>query len=206
AVTGELFFSVFTILYREEKVLIPQILQTIDSSVLESLLIESAELGFSFLKEDEIKLPDASRQETGRTKEFGGSVTLSTGKLSLTQLEMLFQYLPVDITYVDENDTVLFYSDPPHRIFPRSKSIIGRKVQNCHPPESLHIVEKILKAFRSGKKDNASFVIKMGTKFIQIRYFAIRDEERTFKGTLEVSQDVTDIRAIKGESRLLDWN
>ncbi len=205
AVAGELFFSVFTILYREEKVLIPQILHTIDDEVLNNLLIESAELGFSFLKEDEIKLPAASRQETGRTKEFDGSVTLSTGKLSLTQLELLFQFLPVDISYVDENDTVLFYSDPPHRIFPRSKSIIGRKVQNCHPPESLHIVEKILKAFRNGEKDEASFVIQMGPKFIQIRYFAIRDEEGEFKGTLEVSQDVTAIREIDGESRLLDW-
>ncbi|MCD6343433.1 MAG: DUF438 domain-containing protein [Spirochaetaceae bacterium] len=205
AVTGELFFSVFTILYREEKVLIPHILQTIDDSVLENLLIESAELGFSFLKEDEIKLPPGSGKETGNTSIPDGSVSLSTGKLSFSQLEMLFDFLPVDITYVDENDTVLFYSDPPHRIFPRSKSVIGRKVQNCHPPESLHIVEKILKAFRNGEKEEASFVIRMGPKYIQIRYFAIRNEEGEFKGTLEVSQDVTAIREIDGESRLLDW-
>ena len=205
AVTGELFFAVFTILYREEKVLIPQILQTIDDSVLDNLLIESAEMGFSFLKKDEIKLPSGHGREAGNTNRPDGSVSLSTGKLSLSQLEMLFGFLPVDITYVDENDTVLFYSDPPHRIFPRSKSIIGRKVQNCHPPESLYIVEKILKAFRNGEKEEASFVIKMGPKYIQIRYFANRDEEGKFKGTLEVSQDVTAIRDIDGECRLLDW-
>ncbi len=206
-VTGELFFAVFTILYREEKVLIPHILQTIDDSVLESLLIESAELGFAYLNREELKIPEQSPAESpaaGRSIR-DGSVSLSTGKLSLSQFEMLFQYLPVDITYVDENDVVLFYSDPPHRIFPRSKSIIGRKVQNCHPPESLHVVERILKAFRSGTKEEASFVIKMGPKYIQIRYFAIRGEEGDFKGTLEVSQDVTAIRKIDGESRLLDW-
>jgi len=206
--TGEMFFSIFTILYREEKVLIPQILETIDNSVLENLMIESAELGFSYLSPEELDIPEAvpeaSHESTG--KRPSDTITLSTGELSLSQLEMLFRHMPVDVTYVDENDKVLFYSDPPDRIFPRSRSVIGRKVQNCHPPESLHIVEKILKAFRSGERDEASFVIRMGEKFIQIRYFAVRDEKGTFRGTLEVSQDVTGIRKIDGENRLPDWN
>jgi len=207
AISGELFFSIFTILYREEKVLVPQILQTIDDSVLENLLFESAELGFAYLNREELSIPEQSPKKTPAAlyDTEGDSVILTTGELSLPQLEMLFQFLPVDITYVDENDEVLFYSDPPHRIFPRSRSIIGRKVQNCHPPESLHIVERILTAFKNGEKDNADFTIKMGSKFVQIRYFAIRDEEKRYKGTLEVSQDITKIRDINKESRLLDW-
>ena len=203
SITGELYFSIFTILYREEKVLIPRIVETIDNEILKDLLPESGELGFSYLGKEELELPAETRESPRKGKGF---ISLNTGKLSLNQLEMLFTHMPMDITYVDENDEVLFYSDPPHRIFPRSKSIIGRKVQNCHPPESLHIVEKILTAFRSGEKDKADFVIRMGPKYIQIRYFAVRDEKGDFKGTLEVSQDISDIRTVEEEHRLLDWD
>ena len=203
SITGELYFSIFTILYREEKVLIPRMMETINNESLKNLLLESGELGFSFLEKEELNLPAKTIEPPIKGNSF---ISLSTGKLSLEQLEILFSHLPVDITYVDENDTVLFYSDPPHRIFPRSKSIIGRKVQNCHPPESLHIVEKILKAFRNGEKNQADFVIRMGPKFIQIRYFAVRNERGEFKGTLEVSQDISTIRSVEEEHRLLDWD
>ena len=114
--------------------------------------------------------------------------------------------LPVDITFVDEHDEVRYFSGARHRIFPRSKAIIGRKVQNCHPPESVHIVNEIVEAFRNGTKSHADFWIKMKGRFIHIRYFALRDEQGCYKGTIEVSQDATEIRALEGEQRLLDWN
>jgi DUF438 domain-containing protein len=119
---------------------------------------------------------------------------------------MLLNNLPVDITFIDENDEVLYFSGAKDRIFPRSKAIIGRKVQNCHPPESVHIVNEIITAFRNGQNDHADFWIQMKSRFINIRYFALRNEQGLYKGTIEVSQDVTEIRSLQGECRLLEWN
>ena len=121
------------------------------------------------------------------------------------EIGLVFNHLPVDITFVDDNDTVKYFSTPKHRIFPRTTAIIGRKVSNCHPPESVHIVEKIVDAFRKGEKDDASFWIHMGPKFVLIRYYAVRDDEGKFRGTLEVSQEISDIQEIKGDKRLLEW-
>jgi len=112
--------------------------------------------------------------------------------------------LPVDVTYVDENDEVRYFSTPNHRIFPRSKAIIGRLVENCHPPSSVHIVKDLIDAFKSGKKNQESFWIEMGEKFILIRYFALRDEDGKYKGTLEVSEEVSTIRKLTGEKRLME--
>jgi DUF438 domain-containing protein len=117
---------------------------------------------------------------------------------------MMLNHLPVDMTLVDENDEVRYFSTPGDRIFPRSKAIIGRKVENCHPPSSVHVVTELLDAFKAGKKDKESFWIQMGKKFILIQYFALRDEKGTYKGTLEVSQDVSEIRSLTGEKRLMD--
>ena len=118
----------------------------------------------------------------------------------------MFNHLPVDITYVDENDEVRFFSTPKKRVFHRSISIIGRKVQNCHPPDSVHIVEKIVEAFRRGEKDEASFWIHMRDDYLLIRYFAVRDAGGKYRGVLEVTQEIGDIQKIEGEKRLLDWN
>ena len=118
---------------------------------------------------------------------------------------LLFKNLPVDITMVDENDEVRFFSEGKSPVFPRSKAIIGRKVQNCHPPESVHVVQQIVDAFRSGERDQADFWIQMKGRFLHIRYFALRDAQSQYQGTIEVSQDVTEIRALEGERRLLDW-
>jgi DUF438 domain-containing protein len=106
---------------------------------------------------------------------------------------------------VNEHDEVAYYSASPERIFPRSPGVIGRKVQNCHPPKSMDSVQKILDAFRAGKKDMADFWIQMQGKFILIRYFAVRDADGKYRGCLEVSQDVTSIRKLEGQKRLLDW-
>ncbi|HBL72177.1 MAG TPA: hypothetical protein DD409_04455 [Bacteroidales bacterium] len=113
--------------------------------------------------------------------------------------------MPVDITFVDENDEVRYFSGAKHRIFARSKAIIGRTVQNCHPKESVHIVNAIVEAFKAGEKDHADFWIPIRDRFIHIRYFALRDANGTYKGTIEVSQDVTEIRHLQGQKRLLDW-
>jgi DUF438 domain-containing protein len=130
---------------------------------------------------------------------------MHTGQLTLEQVNLIFTHLPVDLSFVDETDEVRFYSEGPERIFPRTPEVIGRKVQNCHPPKSVHMVQAILDEFRAGKQDTAEFWIEMQGKFLHIRYFAIRDRDGEYRGCLEVSQDVTGIRALEGERRLLQW-
>jgi len=125
--------------------------------------------------------------------------------LTAEQINLLLKHLPVDITYVDDGDAVAYYSDTDDRIFPRSAGIIGRKVSKCHPPKSVHIVERIVQAFKSGERDMAEFWITLNDRFVLIRYFAVRDTEGTYRGTIEVSQDITDIKRLEGEQRLLDW-
>jgi DUF438 domain-containing protein len=133
-----------------------------------------------------------------------GLLSLSTGSLSLEELNLVLGVLPIDFQYVDEHDRVRFYSEG-HRIFPRSPGVIGRKVQNCHPPQSVHKVQQILDAFRAGEKDTAEFWIEMQGKFLHIRYFAVRDAGGGYRGVVETVQDVTGIRALEGQRRLLDW-
>ena len=110
------------------------------------------------------------------------------------------------MTFVDENDQVQYFSAGKERLFPRSPGIIGRKVQNCHPPKSIDVVNQIVGEFKAGTKDHADFWIQLKGKFIYIRYFAVRGDEDNYRGTLEVSQDITDIRNIEGERRLLNWS
>jgi hypothetical protein len=130
-------------------------------------------------------------------------LNLKTGKLTPEQVDLILRALPVDISFVDENDTVLYYSEKKDRIFTRVPAVIGRKVQNCHPAKSVHLVEKILQAFKAGEKDSAEFWIQLEGRFIYIRYFAVRDEQAQYRGCLEVSQDVTEIRQLEGQKRLL---
>ncbi len=131
---------------------------------------------------------------------------VSQGKLTLEQINLIFKHLQVDLSYVDENEIVKFYSDTKHRVFPRSAGVIGRKVQNCHPRESVDTVERIIKAFRSGEQDQAEFWLELGGKFIYIIYNAVRDEAGNFRGILEMMQDVTHIRSLTGSQRLLSWD
>jgi PAS domain S-box len=129
---------------------------------------------------------------------------LDTGYLNLVQLNFMLKNLPVDISFIDENDRVSYYSDNKERIFPRSPAVIGREVQNCHPQKSLDKVNKIIESFKKGEKDSFDFWIDLHGRFIYIRYFAVRDEKGNYLGTLEVSQDITKIRELEGEKRLLD--
>lgn len=133
-------------------------------------------------------------------------LNVSNGKLTLDQINLIYKHMQVDLSYVDENDIVKFYTDSKHRIFPRSPGVIGREVQNCHPRESLSMVEAIIDAFKKGEQDQADFWIDKGDKFIYIIFNAVRDDEGNFKGVLEMMQDVTHIRSLKGSRRLLSWD
>lgn len=132
-------------------------------------------------------------------------IPLSVGALPLDFLDRILKSLPVDVSFVDAEDKVMYYSDSPHRVFPRSPGIIGRSVQNCHPPKSVDVVMKILDAFKKKEKDKAEFWIEMNGRFILISYKPIYDDAGTYLGTLEMSWDATDIRALEGQRRLLDW-
>ncbi len=199
-VSSKLYFDFKAIRFRDEKILFPQVLMTIPDELMEKLYEESFELNFPFVKPEGKKV---KKQVFGISDE--GKVNLGTGTMTPEQIALIFNHLPVDLTYVDENDKVVFYSTPKKRIFPRTNAVLGREVQNCHPPESVHIVEKIVDAFRKGERDVATFWIRMRGEFVLIRYYAVRDAGGKYRGTLEVSQEVSDIRELEGEQRLLDW-
>jgi DUF438 domain-containing protein len=134
-----------------------------------------------------------------------GLLLFETGTLSKDEIEAILNTLPVDITFVDKEDTVKFFSKSEGRIFARTKSIISRKVQKCHPQKSVHIVNKIVESFKKGKKDVAEFWIQKGNRLVHIRYFPVRNRDGRYLGTIEVTQDITNLKKIEGEKRLLDW-
>lgn len=198
---GKLFFVVLPILFREEQIVFPVALRAIPEKDWEEMLAQSSDTGWCYIPQ-----PTAKIRTIQKPNDLEGKIDLGTGFLDPSQLMLLLNHLPVDITFVDENDEVRYFSGATHRIFPRSKAIIGRKVQNCHPPESVHVVNEIVDTFRQGRKSHADFWLTIKSRFIHIRYFALRNEAGEYKGTIEVSQDVTEIRELKGEQRLLDWN
>lgn len=198
---GKLFFVVLPIIFREEHIVFPVAIRAIPEKDWIEMLKQSNETGWCYGVNPNLNDTSGIMDNT-----IKGQINLGTGFLKPEQIILLFNNLPVDITFVDEHDEVCYFSGAKHRIFPRSKAIIGRKVQNCHPPESVHIVNEIIAAFRTGKRDHADFWIQMKGRFIHIRYFALRNEQDEYKGTIEVSQDATDIRLLQGERRLLDWN
>ena len=196
---GDIFFNMLAIKFREERILFPCILTTIGETQLETMSREGSHLGYPYIQPKHVKKAEV------KTKFEGGIVNLGTGKVSVDQIKLIFNHLPVDITFVDENNKVCYFSTPQKRIFPRTNAIIGREVSNCHPPESVHVVEQIVESFKSGKKDQADFWIKMRGEYILIQYFAVRDGSGRYKGVIEVSQEISGIKALEGEKRLLDW-
>ena len=196
---GKLFFVVLPIIFREEQIIYPVALNAIPEGIWADMMEQSSDIGWCYIN------PPAGGKSIKEKVVAGELIDLKTGLLSAEQITLLINNLPVDITFVDENDEVVFFSSGRHRIFPRSKAIIGRKVQNCHPPDSVHIVNEIVDSFRRGIKDEAEFWINKKGNFIHIRYFALRNEQNEYKGVIEVSQDVTSIRSLEGERRLPDW-
>lgn len=201
---GAYYFLVFGMIQKEELVLFPLASNSFSEDDFMEMHIQSIEYGFPFI-EKPVK-PDIETKEKQHVFNYNkGLIQTENSEITVEQALLLFNNLPVDITFVDENETVKFYSNPKDRLFPRSPAIIGRKVQNCHPPESVHVVEEIIKAFKSGEKDVAQFWLELKGRFLLIQYFAVRNNENLYCGVLEVSQDVTEIKKLKGERRLLEW-
>lgn len=198
---GFVIDQVTEMIYREENVLFQMAMNHLTEDEWIKIAHESDEIGYCLTNPVIEWKPERKDLDTSAMSE--GYVKLETGILSLNQLELLLNHLPVDITFIDDNDVVRYFSYGKERIFPRTKAIIGRTVQNCHPPKSAHIVEELLNDFKSGKKDHEDFWIKFRDKYVYIRYFAIRDENNKYMGTLEFTQNIEPIQAIKGEKRIL---
>lgn len=193
--------------YKEEKILIPTALQVLAADEWDALAAGDAEIGYAWIEgPGSVESPPAVTGGPASAIEPSGELRLPlpTGALSVAQLGLLFRSLPFDLTYVDENDRVQFYSEG-ERVFPRSPGVIGREVRNCHPPKSLAKVEQILEEFKTGTKDVAEFWIQMGERFIHIRYFALRDGGNAYRGCLEIVHDATHVRSLGGERRIVDW-
>ncbi len=198
-------------IYKEEKILFPTALGALSEAEWETMAAGEAEIGFAWIESpagefagDDTLAAGAAGAGTDAGGPASPLLPLTTGALSLEQIELMVSVLPFDISFVDEHDRVRFYSEG-ERIFPRSPAAIGREVRNCHPPTSVDKVEEILSQFKSGAKDVAEFWIELGGRFIHIRYFAMRDAGGAYRGCLEVVQDVAHIRALEGERRLVQW-
>jgi PAS domain S-box-containing protein len=203
---GEYFFLTFGMVQKENLIIFPVAAETVDEAEWIDMYNQSFEYPFPFIEKP--KKVEKSIKEQQTAHNFGEQnlgFQTETGNLSFEQVLLAFNHLPVDITFVDENDKVRFFSKAKDRFFPRSPAIVGRDVRNCHPPESVHIVEKIIEEFKKGNRDVADFRIKMRGKYILIRYFAMRNEAGEYKGILEVGEDITEISKMNDEKRLLDW-
>ena len=209
---------------KEEFILYPTSMALISEEEFEDMKSGDQEIGFAFFEVEhcpsENKPMTTSNEKDNFANElqtllskYGyadkGNNTLldvTTGKLTLEQINLIYKHLPIDISFVDENELVCFYSDTDHRIFPRSKNVIGREVMNCHPRKSAHIVREVIDKLRSGEQDKAEFWINKPGLFIYIIYVAVRDKDGKFRGVLEMMQDCTHIRAMEGSQTLLTWS
>ena len=207
----QVFRSLEHIMQVEEGRLLPRAMQMLSEEEWKEFKEGDKEIGWMFdtpptpYPADEYIHP--SQDTKRRELPFGieDKTHYDEGYLTPEQVNSIFRILPVDITYVNENDQVVFYNRGEDRVFPRSAGIIGREVKFCHPPKSVDQVIQILDAFKAGTQDLAEFWINFKGQFIHIQYFAVRDPDRTYRGVIEMSQDVTHIRGLEGQKRLLDW-
>ena len=188
--------------YKEENILYPTALKIIEEKEWKEIRASMDDLGYCyFTPKDAV---GEIRTTAAEAKKRGIEIMLESGVFTVNQLECVLNSLPIDITFVDDEDTVRFFNQAKDRIFPRTKAIIGRKVQKCHPQKSVDVVDSILKDFKAGRRDTAKFWLHLGEKFVVIQYFAVRDMNGKYVGCLEVSQDIAPIQKIQGEKRLLD--
>lgn len=221
-------------IFMEEKILFPTAMRKLPEDSWKQIRRGEGDIGYSWIKPgnlwdpnvvktgipDFAKIAAEARKARGEEpspsqsletvtgdsdREEAGQIPLDVGGLTGIQLNMMLKVLPLDISFIDENDRVLYYSQGKERMFPRSPGIIGRTVQNCHPPKSAHIVQKIVDSFRNKEKDEAEFYFTMNGRFLHIRYFPLYDENGVYRGVIEAGQDITDVRALEGEQKLLDW-
>lgn len=232
---AELVADVRDLMDKEENILYPTSLEMINEEEFRYMAEGDQEIGFAYISVQADKsgnsasasssasastagaplsglssAPGFAEELSGLLGKYGFNnkeekLNVSTGQLTLEQINLIYQHMPVDLSYVDENELVCFYTDTKHRVFPRSKNVIGRDVKNCHPKASVHIVEEIIKKFRSGEQDKAEFWINKPDLFIYIIYYAVRDENGKFRGVLEMMQDCTHIRSLQGSQTLLTW-
>jgi DUF438 domain-containing protein len=197
--------AVTEMIMKEEEILFPMAMDTLTDAEWYEIYQQTPEIGFCLYDpQDEWKPEGFEQQESTNIEEQ--FIQLPSGRVTPQELTAILNTLPVDITFVGKDDKVKYFSQGSHRIFARNRSILQRDVRLCHPPSSVHVAEKILEDFKSGISSRAPFWIQMNGRFIHIEYFAIRDEEGNYLGTLEVSQDLTEKRQLEGEQRLLTYN
>ena len=191
-------------IFKEENIMLPMLMENLTVDEWKLIADNSAEFGYCLIEGVPVWTPSADKQaEEVRSESPSGEIVLPTGRLKLEELTKMLDTLPVDITFVDKDDTVKYFSQGAERIFARTKAVIGRKVSNCHPPASVHIVEQLVEDFKAGKKDSEDFWIRMGDKFILIRYFAVRNDAGEYLGVLEMTQNIKPIQELEGEKRLV---
>lgn len=193
-------------IYKEKNILFPLTMDYFTEDQWAKIYEESDEVGYFLVEPQEKWIPNRDKfEEKDNIQEEvkEENVKFETGILSFKEINLLLENLPVEVTFIDKDDKVKYFSHGEDRIFTRTKAIIGRTVQNCHPPASIHIVNKMLEDFRSGKKDHEDFWIEMGEMFVYIRYFALRDKDNEYIGTMEVTQNVKSVRELQGEKRLM---
>jgi len=199
--------AITDMIMKEEEILLPMCMDELTDQEWFEILQQTNEIGYCLFDPTDEWLPESiDMNAISLQDEFaGGIVRLPSGSFKVEELTLLLNTLPIDITFVDKNDKVKFFTQGQHRIFDRNRAILGRDVRMCHPPHSMHIVDQILNDFKSGKENSAPFWIQMGGKFIYINYFPLRDKDNNYLGTIEFSQDLTELRALEGEQRLLSY-
>ncbi|MFA5341215.1 MAG: DUF438 domain-containing protein [Clostridia bacterium] len=190
-------------IYKEENIMLPMLIEALSMDDWKVIANESTEIGYLYENVPKWN-PVAEKEESAEAiKSISGSIILPSGVFNVEELTHMLNTLPFDITFVDKNDKVKFFSQGSDRIFARTKAIIGRDVSNCHPPASVHVVEKIVEDFKSGKKDHEDFWIKMGDRYVYIRYFAVRGDNKEYLGVVEITQNIAPIQELQGEKRLM---
>ncbi|HEY8420043.1 MAG TPA: DUF438 domain-containing protein [Clostridia bacterium] len=189
-------------IFKEQSILLPMMIDALNKNEWQEILPQL----INFNKTDDQKTDynrTAKAQETGYSLDMSDYINLPSGKFKLNELIASLNALPFDLTFVDRDDKVAYFTEGKERIFARERAVIGRSVFNCHPPKSQHIVREIMQSFKEGRKDHEDFWLRLGDKYVYIRYFAVRDQDGTYLGTLEITQDIAPIQSITGEKRLL---
>ncbi len=200
--------QVAAMIYQEEHILFPMALDVLSEDNWQSVRQGEESIGYAWITTPPMfkaTPPEPATAETDKKTKTPEVFKMQTGTMTLEQINLVLTHLPVDISLVDENDKIVYFSDCPNRIFPRSPEVIGRAVQDSHPANSVGTVNRILDAFRKGDKHSAEFWINFGEKFVFIQYFALKDQQERYRGCLEVAQDVTNIRRLSGEKYMLEW-
>jgi DUF438 domain-containing protein len=190
--------------YKENHILFPASMEVLSDKEWQDVRRQFDNIGYCCFTPEAVRKPVEEQAIPTAEKAPEGVIQLETGYLTKEQLETMLNTLPIELTFVDHNDTVKYYSRPKEMVFSRSKAVIGREVRLCHPQKSLHLVDKIVKEFKAGTREVAEFWANVGGKFVHIRYFAVRNAKGEYLGAVELAQNVTEIRKLEGEKRLLD--